>query len=271
MELEIYYQIPVRPRRLVKLTLYRMAYRSSQKGRKFNLGVQRSTYTATGKRRRMAEAGAALIVSKVAQRQRSGRGMQNASVFQQVRRGPELKYLDLTTTPVASLAGTGSINFLNACAQGIDANMHIGRQSLMKSLYWMWQGRMPATTTLGGSIRLVILYDKEAEGAAPTIATGGQADAFNQDNIWAQMNLNNRNRFVVVVDEIIECLGTAGPQAFFRKGYRKIALPVTFNADATAAITAINQGSLYAFCWANGFATLAPTTTLQTRIRFEDA
>lgn len=149
---------------------------------------------------------------------------------------------------------------------------HIGRQTTMKSLYWIWEGNISTTGTGSSPIRLVIVYDKEAEGAAPTIAAALQTDIFNQDNIEAMQNLNNRDRFVVLVDEIVECIGTAGPQAFMRKGYRKIQLPVVFNASAAATVAAINTGSVYAVAWQNGaLATTNMGTTLQTRIRFEDA
>lgn len=197
-------------------------------------------------------------------------GIASSSVFQQTKKSPELKFLDLATTPTASLAGNGSLTFLNGCAQGTDANQHIGRQTTMKSVYWIFQAIVAATTTLGGSMRLLIVYDKEAEGAAPTIATGAQTDICNIDDITAQMNLNNRDRFVVISDEMIETIGTAGPQAVFRKGYRKVALPVVFNASAAATIAAINTGSVYAIVWQNGLATAAATTKLQTRIRFTD-
>lgn len=142
----------------------------------------------------------------------------------------------------------------------------------MKSLYWIWEGTLAPTTTGSSPVRLVILYDKEAEGAAPTIAGGVQTDAFNADNILAQQNLNNRDRFIVLVDEIVECIGTAGPQSFYRKGYRKVSLPCVFNASAASTIAAINTGSVYAFVWQNGsLATANVSCSLQTRIRFVDA
>lgn len=209
-----------------------------------------------------------------AQQRRStaGRGISSTSVFQPGRRGPELKFLDLNSTTNPALAGTGSLFLLNGCTQGTDANNHIGRQTTMKSLYWLWRGNVQATTTGSGSVRLVMLYDKEAEGAAPTISTGGTSDAFNQDNIVAQMNLNNRDRFVVLLDEVVECIGTAGPQAFMRKGYRKVSLPCVFNSGSAGTVTDIQTGSVYAFVWSGGsFATATVTGSLQTRIRFEDA
>lgn len=223
---------------------------------------------------RLARAAAEIAVSKVAQRQRSARGISSASVFQNISRNPELKFLDLLSASalVAAQTVANGLILLNGCAQGTDAVQHIGRQITMKSLYWMLQGALAPTTTGTCSVRMVIVYDKEAEGAAPTVAAGVQTDIFNQDNIEAQMNLNNRDRFVVLVDEVIECIGTGGPQAFMRKGYRKIQLPVVFNASAAATVAAINTGSVYAIIWNSGTLAVANgTCNLQTRIRFEDA
>lgn len=201
-------------------------------------------------------------------------GISNTSVFQATVRRPELKFLDVLTmgTFTTGQATGNTPVLLNGCAQGTDATNHIGRQITMKSLYWLWEGFLAATTTGGTSARLVIVFDKEAEGAAPTIAAGAQTDMFNQDNIVAQINLNNRDRFIVLVDEIVECFGAAGPQAFMRKGYRKVALPTIFNAGAGATVAAINTGSVYAIVW-GGFplAVANATYNLQTRIRFEDA
>lgn len=202
------------------------------------------------------------------------RGISSASVFQAVSRRPENKFIDVSQNINPAAAGTAGVlsSLLNPCAQGTDANQHIGRQTTTNSIYWNWHANMAATSVGGASLRLVIVYDKEAEGAAPTIASGAQTDIFNADNINAKMNLNNRDRFIVLVDELVECIGTAGPQVQHRKGYRKVQLPQVFNAVSTATITAINTGSIYAVVWQDGGITTAgPTTVLDTRVRFTDA
>lgn len=203
---------------------------------------------------------------------RRAMGINSASVFQ----GPtrvERKYIDQNTTLQPALAGTSVKTLLNGCAQGTDApSNRIGRETSMKSIYWMLYGSIAATTTGAAPFRLVIVYDKESNGVAATASGTPATDAFNQDNIGAQMNLDQRDRFIVLVDEIIDNIGTAGPQSLFRKGYRKISLPCVFNATGGATIASINTGGIYAFLWNGGtFATLAPTLNLSTRIRFEDA
>lgn len=234
----------------------------------------------TGKRS-AAAAGAMVALRAAARAQnravagglRPSRGISSASVFQNASSRPEKKFLDVTTATAltfGSAVGLAPV-LLNGCAQGTDANQHIGRQTTMRSLYWLWEGNVAPTTTGTSPIRMVIVYDKEAEGAAPTLAAGLQTDIFNADNITAQMNLNNRDRFIVLVDEIVECVGTAGPQSFYRKGYRKVQLPCVFNASAAATVVAINTGSVYATFWQNGSLLVANVPfVLQTRIRFTD-
>lgn len=225
----------------------------------------------------MAEGIAAIAVSKVAQKAKArGRGgIGSVSVFQDTTTNkPELKFLDVSSTITQGAAQTtaSAVTPLNLVARGIDATQEIGRKVVMKSLYWLWEGGLAPTATGFTPARLMIVYDKEANGVLPTVATGAATDMMNQDNIVAQMNLNNRDRFIVLVDEIVESVGTAGPQGFMRKGYRKISLPMVFNATQTATITAIQTGTIVAFVWGGGpLVTAGLNTLLQTRIRFEDA
>lgn len=235
----------------------------------------RGTGKRQGGKKRLATGMALLSMSKSLQTVRGPRlgGISSSSVFQNTSRRPELKFLDLNTPyNIGNAAAGNGPTLINGCAQGTDATQHIGRQTTMKSLYWLWEGAVSPTSVGACPARLVIFYDKESEGAAPTIAAGVQTDAFNQDNITAQNNLNNRDRFIILVDEVVECTGTGGPQAFMRKGYRKVALPCVFNASAASTIAAINTGGVFAVTWGTTQIATAPiTSTLQTRIRFEDA
>lgn len=187
---------------------------------------------------------------------------------------PEKKFIDVAIGGnfVFGQIPANAPVLLNPCAQGVDANQHIGRTTKMTSLYWMFQGSLGVGTTGASSARMLIVYDKEAEGAAPTVAVGLQTDIMALDAIYGMNNLNNRDRFVTLVDEIVESFGTAGPQAFFRKGYRKVSLPCVFNGSAAATIAAINTGSVYVVVWQNGTLLAANSPyVVQTRIRFEDA
>lgn len=141
----------------------------------------------------------------------------------------------------------------------------------MKSLYWTWRGALSTTATGSSSVRLLVVYDKESEAGAPSIYVPSASDIVNQDNINAKMNLDNRDRFIVLLDEIVETLSPAGPVCFYRKGYRKVQLPVVFNNITTATIGAIQTGGIYAVVWSDGnLVSGSMVSVLDTRIRFVD-
>lgn len=199
-------------------------------------------------------------------------GISSMSVFQKPG-GKERKALDVSTTGmvVAATAGWLAPVLLNGCGPGTDLFQHVGRETTMTSLYWQFRGSMAATSTGGSPIRLLIVYDKEANGAAPTMSTAAQTDILATNLISSHNNLNNRDRYITLVDEIIEYVGASGPAGWFRKGYRKISLPCVFNATGDANIASINTGSIYAsVCQDGNIATANPTMALNTRIRFTD-
>lgn len=186
---------------------------------------------------------------------------------------PEKKFIDLAQTlTVGAATSTGLLSApLNAIAQGTDAKQHIGRQITMRSLYWTWRGALSTTATGSTAVRLLIVYDKESEAGAPSIYVPSASDIVNQDNINAKMNLDNRDRFIVLLDEVVETLSQAGPLCFYRKGYRKVQLPVVFNSINTATIGAIQTGGVYAVMWSDGnLVAGSMVSVLDTRIRFVD-
>lgn len=179
----------------------------------------------------------------------------------------ELKNVDTTTGSIVQL-GTPSAaaTLLNGLAQGTTATTRLGRRITMKSIYILWEGNMAATSVGASPLRLLIVYDKQANATAP-VAT----DVLQTDAIFDASNLSNSHRFVTLCDEIVESVGTGGPQAWFRKIYKKINLQTEFNTGSAGTIGDIQTGSVYAFCWqSGGIITAVPTSTLKTRIRYSD-
>lgn len=186
----------------------------------------------------------------------------------------EKKNLDiLNTTAIVAAQATSSLFLLNGCDDGATATTRIGRRIQMKSLYIRWTGSYAATTAGSSPLRLSVIYDRQPNAAAP-LAT----DVFQIDQISSQMNLSNARRFKVLIDEVIQELGTQGPTSWYRtifrdftKGGRTGGLPVEFNSASTANIDSITTGSLYAFVWQNGnIITAAPLQSLYSRVRFTD-
>lgn len=182
----------------------------------------------------------------------------------------ELK--DLTVKSTALVPAVGSFAspagvLLNGCAQGTTASTRVGRRLLMKSLLFKYQIGLASTTTGGSPIRVLVVYDSQTNGAAP-----GIGDVVLTDELAAPMNLSNSRRFKILIDEVIPCIGTAGPQAAMFTRYVKLAHTVEFNANSAGTVSDIQTGSVYAFVWQNGaLATTVAAATMYSRIRFSDS
>lgn len=179
----------------------------------------------------------------------------------------EKKNIDVNTaaTIVAATATFSTMTHINPIQQGATANNRLGREANMRSLHYRWQGSFAPTTAGSSPIRLLIVYDKQPNGAAPPIL-----DILIADAIESPMNLDWKKRFIILVDQEVECVGAQGPSAWYIKGNRKMALNAEFTGVG-GGIASLNSGSVYAITYQNGnIITAAPTSQLYTRIRFTD-
>lgn len=168
---------------------------------------------------------------------------------------------------------TGVINNIVGIAQGNTATTRSGRRVMVTSMKVVWTGSLAPTTTGTTPLRLLIVYDKQANAASPAAT-----DVLINDNIYSPMNLNNSRRFKVIRDYEIPCIGTAGPQSWFIKDYINFAtakrpgLPIEFNNGNAGNVTDITTGSFTALTWQNGVLLVAsPTNNLYIRTRYTDA
>lgn len=183
-------------------------------------------------------------------------------------RTSEKKYIDTSASSFIVAAQTTAVKSLvNGCVQGSDATNRIGRRIMMKSLYINFACSMAATSAGSSPIRILVVYDSQANAAAPATT-----DVVQSDLIYSPNNLNNRTRFVTLLDKLIPCLSTAGPAAFHKKYFKKLNHEVVFNSGNAGTIGDIQTGSVYLFVWQNGnIITASPTNAIYVRIRFEDA
>lgn len=218
-------------------------------------------------RKRKFSAGAGSAPAPGPKRARMNLGQQVRAQARLLASASELKNLDVdNTTNIVAGSGAGVLNLINGVAQGTTALTRLGRRITMRSLYWRWNGHLNATTVGGSGLRMLIVYDKQANVAAP-VAT----DVLTVDAIRSPMNLSNSRRFVTLADYHIDCVGTAGNQAWMRTGYRKLNLNVEFNTGSTGTITDITSGSVYSIIYQDGnLATAVTASQLYTRIRFSD-
>lgn len=172
---------------------------------------------------------------------------------------------NVTTTPVITL--------LNGAATGTDFTDRIGRKIIMRSLYVKGVIYPEDDITTESILRCIIVYDMQANGAAPVIT-----DVLKSSAPLSQLNLNNRDRFKVLYDKhyIIGKTNNTATQAvsnghnlFQFKKFIRLRHEVLFSGT-TAAIGSIQTGSLYFIFLSSTAAGSSPNITWSSRIRFED-
>lgn len=186
-----------------------------------------------------------------------------------VRPKAEFKFVD--NEIVVDLNSTPSITLLNAMASGAAVNEHVGREVLLKSIQANLVATATATTGLSQVARIMLVYDRQSNGAAPTIT-----DILTNSNVHAVRNLNNRHRFKIFWDQMVVLPNRvtateSGQLELVLRYYRKLRHPQTFNSTATAVQGAITTGSLFLVCLGElASGATDGTMTGEIRIRFWD-
>lgn len=188
---------------------------------------------------------------------------------------------------------------LNGSECGYGLNQRIGRKIMMKSLLIDMIVHAPGTlgiTASGasgmlkidplqasgcytGTARLLIVYDRQNNGTIPTkaeilAAMGtagfglGSAEATTSSvSTTSAMNLNARERFLIVADKAVNVDGLTDNQRRLRI-YKKLNLPVVYNAGKDASISSIASGALWAVGYALGGAIGSYKTPEITAVSF---
>lgn len=184
------------------------------------------------------------------------------------KQGPELKNLDLqnTLTPAAGVGTFTAIIDLNVASQGTTAETRVGRKIVMKSFDLRWSFSMAATSTGGSPVRVLIVYDKQANAALPAIT-----DILATNSFFSPMNLANSERFVVVKSFISEPISLQNNFAIADHCYVKMDLETVFNDVNGGTVGDIQTGSLLmAVAQTGNVGTAGPVFGYYTRVRFED-
>lgn len=212
--------------------------------------------------------------------------------------GAELKVIDQAQSVVLGINGTGGPTgisswnrlLLTAVVQGTDLTSRVGRKILLKSWYFrchLATSEVAAASYGAGLTRFVCVYDKQANGAAPTISDvlGAGVTGTAAPDVTTPINLNNRERFIVLMDKAvytgggintaagIPSLATERQDVFIKK-FKKLDLPVVFNNQNTGTIADTNTGAIHMFVGTTTEATAAPQGPVceyLSRLRFYDA
>lgn len=177
----------------------------------------------------------------------------------------EFKSVDTNVNTAADT--TGGVTLLNGMARGDDINQRQGRQVTLRSIELRLLSRVAPGTGIDQRHRILIVYDRQTNGAAPAIT-----DILSSANVLYPRNLENRQRFRILFDRLhtLNASGEPGSGRIF-KWYRRLNHPVTFNAGAAGTVADIQTGSLYAIV----FGTEAPGGTAGivsgiVRVRYSD-
>jgi len=183
-------------------------------------------------------------------------------------RGGELKFRD-TANGIAIAFGASTFTtpeLINGMPQGTEAINRVGRKINMKSLYLRWQLTCASATTQGGVVRVLIVYDKQANATPPNITDILLVNEFSSPN-----NLSNRDRFVTLVDVLTQTVGPATQFATAGTEYRKINLETMFNTGSAGTVGDITSGSLWIMVAQNGSALVGNLNyNYRARIKFTD-
>lgn len=211
------------------------------------------------------------------------------------RSSKELKFVDVSETSVV-LSSTATFTLLNGLQIGDDFFNREGRKVVMVSSHL--NGHIvpteDATSTGPDYIRIMIVYDRQANGAVPssitTILTGIDNAGTATTVAKSPFNMTNSDRFQIVMDKrfsvgvggsITAAPGTAatalgqylgGAQDNKVSNYRKLFLETKYQSSSNPSVVAdIASGSLYLVTLSEVTIADAPCKfTFQHRLRFSD-
>jgi len=209
---------------------------------------------------------------------------QKASVFQQPTLSKTKKSVDVlvTTSPLDS---TGLITPLNLLKQGPDLPNLLGTKALNTSIEMDWSLVSLRQNTSIEYGRIMIVYDKQSNGAIPTIPDvllDVDLTSTSGTDPFSGVNLASRNRFIVIRDIrlMLPLINTTATTALVFPTdkdmlgghiFRKISLETIYKVNAGGAIADIESGTIFLLTLVNVAAgSEGWSFRYTTSIRYED-
>jgi len=162
------------------------------------------------------------------------------------------------------------IKCISVCSPGANANNRLGRKILIKSIFV--RGRVWATSGMTGAafFRMMIIQDREPNGALPVIA-----NIMQDDEIHGLMNLNNGQRYKVLAEINLggEGMSLANRIGYVFERYVKTNIVAHYKDGAGAGdATDIQANGLYAVVYIGGGSMGAASCNMVSnfRVRFLD-
>lgn len=173
--------------------------------------------------------------------------------------GGELKKVDTAINQIPSSNGTNCYTLLNGLTPGTDFINRVGRKCMMKSISIRGEYiPYPQGGSAGNdTARFVIIYDSQPNASTPAYSDFLDNTQGQNYILWlAHMNLNNRDRFKVLYDKILQggpasytssllTAGTAQPVKFYT--YKKLNHEILFNSGTAGTVGDIQTGAMWCF------------------------
>lgn len=184
---------------------------------------------------------------------------------------PEVKFSDTVQGSIAAGIAIPSTGIVPICLNDIGFTAtpvgRIGAQICCKSVFYNLVFNF-GTGTAPIAIRHVLVWDRQSNGQTPAVGYYSDIFSFPTQMITSPLNLGNRQRFVVLVDERIT-LSPQGDNIRYVTGFRKI------NQTTTYQDTGVNNfpftGSLiYLMASDEPTGTTIPTYYGTYRLRYLD-
>lgn len=178
----------------------------------------------------------------------------------------ELKAVDTTFTGnVTGSATAANQLFVSLPAQGFGATQRVGGAFNGSTVEWKWNGSIAVAETRASPISLRFILDTQ-----PNKLTAGPTDMYTSDTISAMDNLDNEGRFIELERCDIECVGTAGPQAWLEEGVFDIEERVKMFSTG-GAIANCPEWALWMLFYQNGELSTTTRDTINVRVNFTNA
>jgi len=189
----------------------------------------------------------------------------NSLLFEKVPDEIERKNTDaeMMSISVPLTSSFSAPTLINGIAQGTTGGSHIGRKVVMKNLLLRYT--VTANSTVSQA-RIIVVYDKQVNTITPVASDIVEVNAF-----YSPLKLACKDRFVVLLDELTPiCPSTT--QNVSGKRYVKFNLPVTFNSNTAATVSAIQTGAVWLIVANNSDPSVGATSNFygMSRIRFTD-
>jgi len=188
--------------------------------------------------------------------------------FPRVNVGPELKVSDVSgTTTFNYSGGSPAAILLNGISAGTNFINRVGRKIVTESIQLKLS--LNGFTTLSKDIRVLVVYDKQTNQAAPALSdvmfvTGTVADPL------IHKNYDNLQRFTILMDEL-HSTSPNGTTNLKVERFIKCKLPTRYDGNG-ALITDITSGGLYLFVWdGNSGGTNLSSLRYAVRVLFSDS